>query len=148
MDVMATWAGLDWRKVYGPEWREGARNLARYFGKQLGCLLATHQLQVPPELIDFLNGKDRCPSVWFALYINPPAVDFHQQMLTDGFEYGLSGFIGLLESNAYQTEGAFSGIDHYYIGYLWFIVQWRADAEALSWFEGDSVIDLPRLSVG
>jgi len=147
LDVIPTWKGLDWRNVYGPEWRQSARNLARYFGKQLGCLLASHQLRVPPELVEFLNGNDRCPSVWFALYVNPRAVDFHQRMLCDGFDYGLSGFIGLLESNAYQTEGVFSGIDHgYHIGYLWLLVHWRDGAEALSWFEGDAVIDLPRLS--
>lgn len=146
IDVMSAWERLDWQTVYGSDWREKARNLARYFSKQLGCMLATYQLQVPAELVQFLNGADRCPSTWFVLYVNPVAVDFHAQMRGDGFEYGLSGFVGLLDSNAYQTEGVFSGIDYgYHIGYLWFIVQWRAGANVASWFE-HQVIDLPRLS--
>lgn len=82
------------------------------------------------------------------LYINPRGVDAHEQMRGDGFEYGLSGFVGLLESLAYQTEGVFSGIDYgYHIGYLWFGVQWRASADVASWFEYQ-VMDLPRLSDG
>ncbi|MET4136710.1 hypothetical protein [Pseudarthrobacter sp. PvP090] len=148
IDVMSTWERIDWQTVYSSGWREKSRNLARYFGKQLGCMLATHQLQVPAELIEFLNGADRCPSTGFRLYINPRAVDFHRQMRSDGSADGLSGFVGLLDSTAYQTEGVFSGIDYgYHIGYLWFLAQWRAGADIDSWFE-DQAVDLPRLSKG
>lgn len=145
-DLISTWERLDWRSIFGSDWQEGAQNLARYFGKQLGCLMATYQLQVPKELIDFLNGADRCPPTGFRLFINPRAVDAHAKMCDDGFEYGLSGFVGLLDTDAYQTDGVFSGIDYgYHIGYLWFIAQWRAGADVESWFEYQ-VIDLPRLT--
>lgn len=108
--------------------------------------MATYQLPVPKELIDFLNGADRCPSTWFSLFINPRAVDAHAKMRGDGFEYGLSGFVGLLDSNAYQTEGVYSGIDYgYHIGYLWFVAQWRAGAHVNSWFEYQMIV-LPRLT--
>lgn len=144
-DVSA-WKHLDWQMVYGFAWREKARNLARYFGKQLGCMLATHQLRVPDELIEFLNGADRCPSTCFTLYINPRGVDLHEQMRSDGSADGLSGFVGLLESTVYQTEGVLSGVDYgYHIGYLWFIAQWRAGVDFASWFEY-RVIDLPLAS--
>ena len=146
IDEISAWERLDWQSVYGSEWQEKARNLARYFGKQLGCMLATHQLPVPAELVGFLNGADRCPSTCFMLYVNPRAVDAHKQMRGDGSKDGLSGFVGLLESTAYQTEGVFSGVDYgYHIGYLWFIAQWRAGADAASWFEYQ-MIDLPRVS--
>lgn len=145
-DLISAWERLDWLTVFGIGWQEKARNLARYFGKQLGCMLATYQLQVPKELIDFLNGGDHCPSTWFSMFINPRAVEGHAKMRGDGFEYGLTGFVGLLDSNAYQTDGVFSGIDYgYHIGYLWFIAQWRAGAHVDSWFEYQ-VIDLPRLT--
>ena len=146
INMMSGWEQLDWQTVYGSDWQEKARNLARYFGKQLGCMLATYQLRVPIELIEFLDGADRCPPTCFALFVNPRAVDAHLQMLGDGFEGGLAGFVGLLDSTAYQTEGVFSGIDYgYHIGYLWFIAQWRAGADVVSWFEYQ-VTDLPRLS--
>ncbi|MDR6989235.1 hypothetical protein J2Y66_003750 [Paenarthrobacter nitroguajacolicus] len=145
-DQISTWERLDWSAVFGAGWQEQARHFARYFGKQLGCMLATHQLPVPNELIDFLNGADRFPSTWFSLFINPRGVDAHAKMQGDGFEYGLSGFVGLLDANAYQTDGAFSGIDYgYHIGYLWFLVQWRDGVDVESWFE-HQVIDLPRLT--
>jgi len=145
-DLISTWERLDWRTVFGDGWQGKARDLARYFGKQLGCMLATHRLQVPKELIDFLNGADRCPPICFSLFINPRAVEAHAKMRRDGFEYGLTGFVGLLDSNAYQSDGTLSGIDYgYHIGYLWFIAQWRAGADVDSWFE-HQVVDLPRLA--
>jgi len=145
-EEISVWERLDWQVVYGSDWKDRARNLARYFGKQLGCMLATYQLPVPKELIEFLNGSERCPSVCFMLFINPRAVEAHEEMLNDGLEDAMPGFVGLLDSQAYQSEGEFSGIDYgYHIGYLWFIVQWRAGNDVTSWFEYPE-IDLPRLS--
>ncbi|PRB44310.1 hypothetical protein CQ020_03625 [Arthrobacter sp. MYb23] len=146
INVLSSWEHLDWQLVYGADWQEQSRNLARYFGKQLGCMLASHQLRVPTELIQFLDGSDRCPSVSFMLCINPRAIALHERMLADGDEHGLSGFVGLLDSSAYQTDGIFTGIDYgYHIGYLWFVARWRAGSDISSWFEYQ-VIDLPRLS--
>lgn len=147
-DEISAWERLDWQTVYGSDWRDRARDLARYFGKQLGCMLATYQLQVPQELIEFLNGSERCPSVCFMLFINPRAVEAHEKMSKEGFEDTIPGFVGLLDFDpqAYQSDGVFSGIDYgYHIGYLWFIVQWRAGNDVTSWFEYQE-IDLPRVS--
>lgn len=142
-DVIHTWERLDWQEVYGADWQEKSRNLARYFGKQLGCMLATYQHQIPSQLIDFLEGEDRCPPVLFILYINPRGVDAHIQMREDGLEEGLSSFIGLLSAEGYQTEGVFSGIDYgYNIGYMWVLARWRAGSDVASWFEYQ-VIELP-----
>ncbi len=62
MDDMMRWKSLDWPAVYGSDWEEKARDLARYFAKQVGCMLATQRLPVPQELVAFLNGAERCPS--------------------------------------------------------------------------------------
>jgi hypothetical protein len=146
IDAVSKLYRLDWAVVYGSGWQEQTRNLARYFGKQLGCMMASYQLPVPSELKEFINGAARCPSIWFALFINPRGVNLHARMRQDGFEDGLSTFVGLLESNAHQTEGVLSGIDYgYHIGYVWLLAQWRAGAEVASWFE-HQVIDLPRLT--
>ncbi len=45
-------------------------------------------------------------------FINPRAVAAHAKMQSDAFEYGLSGFVGLLDSDAYQTEGELWRIDY------------------------------------
>lgn len=146
IDEISGWERLNWQAVYGSDWQEQARNLARYFGKQLVCMLATQQLRVPDELIEFLNGPERCPSVRFMLWNNPRAVEVHEEMRSDGFETGLSDFVGLLEARAYQARGVFSGIDYgYHSGYSRFIAQWRADADVTSWFDYQK-IDLPRVS--
>ena len=146
IDELSTWARLDWETVFGTEWQTGARDLARYFGKQLGCMLSAQQLPVPDELVEFLDGNDWCPSICFMLYINPRAVNLHEQMTSEGDLHGLSGFVGLLASEAFQTaDGVFSGVNYgYHIGYLWFIAEWRAGTSRHSWFKYQ-VIDLPRL---
>ncbi|ALO67662.1 hypothetical protein AS189_15725 [Arthrobacter alpinus] len=160
IDEISARERLDWQAVYGLDWKEQARNLARYFGKQLGCMLATQELQIPEELIEFLDGFERCPSVCFMLYVNPRAVEAHEMMRRDGFEDGLNSFVGLLEADVYQSAGEFSGIDYvyhisagefsgidyvYHIGFLWFTARWRAGADVTSWFEYQE-IDLPRVS--
>jgi hypothetical protein len=61
---------LEWSTIYGRDWAQGAANLARYFGKQMGCMLATQDLPVPGELISFLDGAERCPSACFMLFRN------------------------------------------------------------------------------
>jgi hypothetical protein len=122
---MRRWRRLDWSAVYGDDWQVGARNLARYFGKQIGCLLATQRLPVPQDLIDFLDGADRCPSVCFMLYINWRGADAHKMMRRHGFEDGLATFVGLLDAVAFQTRGRLSGVRYgYHIGYVWVIGEW------------------------
>lgn len=130
---------LDWSSVFGATWEKQSADLARYFGKQLGCMLASQRLPVPSDLIEFLNGADRCPSVWFALMINWRAADAHRIMRRSGLEDGLSSFVGLIDSVAYQSDGRFSGVRYaYHIGYVWVMADWRVGTDRLSWFENPS----------
>jgi len=138
---MGGWERLDWSSIYGPEWQKGATNLARYFGKQIGCMLDGQSLPVPEELISFLDGADRCPSVCFMLFRNWRGVTADSTMRRHGaIDHGLMTFMGLMESNAYTTEGAFSGHDYgYHVGYIWVQAQWRAGTDRPSWFERQSI---------
>ena len=146
MDDMMRWEHLDWSEVYGDRWAEESRNLARYFGKQMGCMMATQRLPVPRELIDFLDGAARSPSTCFMLHINWKSGDMHKRMRRLGDEDGLSTFVGLLDAVAYQTEGSFSGITYgFHIGYLCFIGEWHKDSDRSSWFE-HQVIQLQRIN--
>jgi hypothetical protein len=135
---------LEWSTIYGRDWAQGAANLARYFGKQMGCMLATQDLPVPGELISFLDGAERCPSVCFMLFRNWRGVAADRTMRRhNGGGGGLMSFIGLLPATAYTTEGAFSGLDYrYHIGYVWVTAEWRAQTDRSSWFE-HPVIEVP-----
>lgn len=136
IDDMTRWTWLDWRYVYGDDWAREARNLARYFAKQMGCMLASQRLPVPQELITFLDGEERSPSTCFMLYINHRGVDAHNLMRSNSDE-GLNTFVGLLESQAYQTDGRFSGVSYgYHIGY---VVYWPIGSTAQTGHPGSSI---------
>lgn len=136
VDAMEHYREIHWCDVYGRDWRPGAENLGRYFGKQLGCMLATQQLPIPMDLISFLNGGRRCPSIQFFLRQNWRAMELHREMRAAGSTEGITTFVGLLDSVAYHTDGAFSGVDYgYHIGHLWFCVAWREGCDSLSWWE-------------
>lgn len=142
-DAIVGWTHLDWRDVYGDEWQGGARNLARYFAKQLGCMLATYDLPVPDDVRRFLDGGDRCPSVSFMLVINPRVVAL---MRSEGAGEDMSNFVGLLEAPAYSSGDSCTGIDYgYHIGYLNFLAHWREGEEFSSWFE-HKTCKLPRFA--
>jgi hypothetical protein len=145
IDDMTRWAWLNWRSVFGDTWEQGAGDLARYFAKQMGCMLASQLLPVPREVVSFLDGEERCPSTCFMLYINHRGVEGHNMMRSNGDD-GLSTFVGLLESQAYQTDGRFSGVSYgYHIGYVWILADWRDGTERSSWFEHPQ-IELPRIN--
>lgn len=125
-DEMMKWDELQWQEVYGEEWQRRSADLARYFGKQMGCMLAGQRLSVPEELIEFLDGADRCPSIQFILCRSWRAGSFHKVMVRDGFEQGITTQVGFVEAMAYQSEGRLAGLDFgYYIGYVMFCARWR-----------------------
>lgn len=67
-------------------------------------------------------------------------------MMRSNGDDGLSTFVGLLESQAYQTDGRFSGVSYgYHIGYVWILADWRDGTERSSWFEHPQ-IELPRIN--
>ncbi len=142
-DAMMRWKRLSWSDVYGPDWQEGAANLGRYFAKQIGCMLATQRLPIPGELIAFLDGAGRCPPVAFMLQLNWRACDAHRMLRRHGAEDGITSFVGLLPSVAYQEDNRFSGVTYgYHIGFVWFVAEWREGTNRTSWWEYPE-IDMP-----
>lgn len=137
---------MAWADVYGSEWQQGAADLARYFGKQFGCMLATQRLPIPGDLIAFLDGAPRCPSMAFMIYRNWRAGNMHNKMLREGAPDGIMSFVGLLPSKLYESEGRFAGVDYgYHIGYVWFMVDWFDGTDRSSWWE-HPVIDIPEVN--
>lgn len=137
-DLVMRWEKLRWTDVYGPSGQDGARNLARYFGKQLGCMLASQRLPVPTELVAFLDGAESCPSIGFRTCRNWRGAYAHRRMRRHGHE-GLTTFVGLLDSEGYARDGRFSGVSYgYHIGYVWVLADWREGTVQQSWFQQPS----------
>lgn len=133
---------IDWAQIYGKDWELGAKNLARFFGKQLGCMLSTYNLPTPPGLQVFLDGAADIPAIRFSMFINADVVS----KMIQHPENDWSMFIGLGEAPAYETVGRFSGVDYsFHIGYLNFLVEWREEETFDSWWKW-GVVDLPRYS--
>lgn len=148
VDVIGRWRHLDWSEVFGADWERDAGDLARYFGKQLGCMLESYRLPVPPDLIAFLDGAPECPSVQFGFVRNWRAVYAHKLMRKDRENDGLSTFLGLLDSTWYETDGRTTGLDYgYHFGYLWVLVSWREGATFPIWCQ-ESVAPLPLINGG
>ncbi|MDQ0808744.1 hypothetical protein QFZ63_000458 [Streptomyces sp. B3I7] len=60
-------AALDLGEIYGNEWREQARNLARYHAKHFGCRMVRGGVPVPQSLRDFLDGAEDMPDAHMAI---------------------------------------------------------------------------------
>ncbi|BCW61785.1 hypothetical protein StoSoilB22_07580 [Arthrobacter sp. StoSoilB22] len=50
--------GIRLEHVYGDGWEQEAKNLARYFAKHFGCLIAENGFPPPETLLRFLSGQD------------------------------------------------------------------------------------------
>lgn len=66
-DELAKAASLDWGRLFGTDWQAEARNVARYYAKQVGCLFTQQSLPVPEGIIRFMDGADRADDFVFAL---------------------------------------------------------------------------------
>ncbi len=60
-------AGASLEGIYGEVWRSHAMDLARYYVKNFGCLLADQGVRPPKSMQDFLNGAEAMDDV--GLYI-------------------------------------------------------------------------------
>lgn len=49
---------LAWGDVFGVEFEQDIENLKRYFLKQMGCALASCNIEVPIDLVRFLNFEE------------------------------------------------------------------------------------------
>jgi len=55
--------GIRFDRLFGNTWETDIKSLARYFCKNVGCLMADSGFQPPDSLINFMNGDDDCCDV-------------------------------------------------------------------------------------
>jgi len=117
---------LRWPRIYDDGWQRRATNVARYLGKQFGCMLATQCLPVPQSLIRFLDGADACPDISFRVYRDLTKVSLHEHAKTHGDDlrgYWLPQASGLRDPEAGALTGCNFG---FVIGHIGLSASWRA----------------------
>lgn len=89
---------INLRKIYGRDWREQSRNLARYFAKHFGCRLMRDAGFVPPSLPKFINGATDLNDVRMNLVVRRDRMDIPADCgsFMDPFQGRLSGTTGEL----------------------------------------------------
>lgn len=137
---------LDWADVYGSAWGDGSTNLARYFVKQFGCMMATQHLPVPADATAFLGGAPRCPSVVLGLWRDHRPIKVHRKMKKTGVPDGMLSFVGLPATMAYTDGLRLTGADYQCrVAYMIFNVSWRED-EDLPSFHEEQVVPMPLIN--
>src|SRR5699024_4524310 len=122
---------LKWADVYGKKHRESSKDLARYFAKQLGCMLATQRLPIPGALIDFLNGADQCRSIGFTLGVSTEATSLRTVLS----EEDASSYVGIHKVQAYKRDETLAALVFpYQIGDVHVSTEWRDGERLRSWF--------------
>lgn len=85
-DELGISQSLDWRQLFGDPWQPRARDVARFYAKQVGCMFSQQRLPVPPELIAFLDGADTAPNFVFTLVRDRGRMALHRQALRDDID--------------------------------------------------------------
>lgn len=109
---------IDWRSLYGREWRVESRNLARYFAKQFGCMLAQQSLPIPKDTIRFLDGADSSGRMSFTIVRDAGRRELHRIAREDGLDargYWLPPAEGILSPD--KTTLAYADYEAY-IGFI------------------------------
>lgn len=130
-DEISRKSRLKWSDVYGKDYCDQPRDLARYFAKQLGCMLATQRLRVPGKMIDFLNGAEQCPSIGFTLGVSTKATRLRNLLSVED----ALNIAGIRNVQSYTQEGVFAALVFpYQIGDIHVQVEWCEGAQLPAWY--------------
>lgn len=136
---------MSWRSVYGSDWRQSATNLARYYGKQLGCCLSTQCLPVPDSLRAFLDGEARPAELGFELNRSRVHAAFYDRGARERFE---TCGLWLKPAMVHMTRDGedLIGADHAYgLGFVTATARWRAGGRRMLCFFAQRTAPLPMI---
>lgn len=134
---------LGWWSVYGSAWREPAEDVARYYGKQLGCCLATQHLPVPDSLRAFLDGGSCAAELGFELHRSRVHAVFYDRGARENFETcGL--WIKPVMVHTTRDGKHLVGADYAYgIGFITATARWRVGGQRIPHFFARRLAPLP-----
>lgn len=136
LETIGTSGVMDWSKIYPDDPLAKASDLGRYFVKQFCCMLASQNLPIPAQTIEFLDGEATCPAVGFYLTRDIAIREWHRLLKGMGEEEGLAGFIRIPSARAWTSDGKFAGMTYLYqIGFITFSVDWREGTTQPTWWD-------------
>lgn len=109
-------SGIDFREIYGSDWRSHQLRLARYFIKKFGCRMIDEGIRVPSQMVAFLDGKvNRLRDIQLAFYTDRQLL---AQFGTDAsaMRLGLSGTAVLLSRSKRRINGFIAAETINYVG--------------------------------
>lgn len=114
--------GIRLDHVYGEDWEQQARNLARYFAKHFDCLIAENGFPPPQTLRDFLSGQDDATDLSFCFVKDETRWLFHKMLRAKG--EGASGLWitpghGWINSNRLTGYNVATFIGHIGVQFEW-----------------------------
>lgn len=68
--------GVKWADIYGASWDSSRTDLFKYFAKHVGCTFASHGLQVPSEIAEWLMGGGAIPPLEVFLWQSETRRDY------------------------------------------------------------------------
>lgn len=85
---------IGWLEVFGATWVQDAAETARYLTKQFACQLAQNRITVPPEVIAYLDGGRRPPTLGLSAWVDASILEM---MLASHEAIGVhpTGYLGL-----------------------------------------------------
>lgn len=150
-DLLARTRSIDWRDVYGEEWKDSTRMLGCYAVKSFGCWIAESGFPPPRVFARFLDGGD-LTDTRLMMARQQSASLVYRAMALDGEERFDRG-TGVLPSVAWISpdEKRLTAYEHYsYISDICMRVNWSdssGDGE-LFWLEPITPLEIIPASVG
>lgn len=124
MDSWWNAAGVNLEAVYQTDWRTQAMDLARYYVKNFGCLLADRGIQPPKAMQDFLNGAQKMEDVGLYLVKSESHYIGHRDYLS---KYGQNAALFRPPDVAWASPSK-GRVDGYegstLIGYVGVMIRW------------------------
>lgn len=115
--------GIRFDRVYGEDWSNQTKNLARYFAKHFGCLIADSGFPPPDTLRNFLSGADDCPDVSMCLVKEEGLWLLHRELRRDS---DTDGGLWISPGQGWMTENRLSGYKvKTSIGYVGVLFEWQ-----------------------
>jgi hypothetical protein len=114
--------GIRLDHVYGKDWEQQAKNLARYFAKHFGCLIAENGFPPPQTLRQFLSGQDEATDFSLCLVKDQKRWLFHKALRTkDEREPGLwiSPGYGWIDDDRLTGYKVTTSIGHIGVQFEW-----------------------------
>lgn len=134
---------IDWREVFGKDWKQPTRNLGCYFVKSFGCWFAEEGFPPPAPFAVFLDG-DKLVDTHIMPVRQQSATLAYRAMRLDGETVGDSG-IGFLDSVAWidGTHTRLTGYESFaYIADICMRLNWLKDAGVGELFWDEPVVRL------